>query len=315
MPLPDPYTILTWNVRYFGHGLKGLRVTENSLRQAAAALASVDPFPDIIALQEVETRSLRAGLHPERQLSRFMTYLHRALDEAGRRQRYVPLYFPAHRYHLGKGPAIYTTGLAFLVGPRLRVLHENTECPQEITFLRRSWARPLKQKRILAHIQVQPFAGGIPVDVYNTHLSLPAFFEVGPHRIPSRMGHGSNQQHEADRILTYLSGSARGPLMLMGDFNTRPGSPTYERFLRHGLEDVFVEHAPRLLERELEDHATAGFGPVRMHIDHVFASPQLRWHRLFAPRYGDAHLFSGISDHTPKMVSLLWPEAEDWHQD
>ena len=49
-----PITVMTWNVRYFGHGLRGLSSTEGGMRRAAKALAGLDALPDLIALQEVE---------------------------------------------------------------------------------------------------------------------------------------------------------------------------------------------------------------------------------------------------------------------
>ncbi|MCA9572727.1 MAG: hypothetical protein KC656_33035, partial [Myxococcales bacterium] len=91
-------SILTWNVRYFGHALRGLLATEGGMRRAAHALATLVPLPDVIALQEVETSSLRAGLRPEPQLDRFLGLFHSHLEAAGRPERFQGLYFPAHAY-------------------------------------------------------------------------------------------------------------------------------------------------------------------------------------------------------------------------
>src|SRR5205085_1343261 len=47
--------ILSYNVRYFGHALRGLASTRGSKRAIADALSSLEPAADIICLQEVET--------------------------------------------------------------------------------------------------------------------------------------------------------------------------------------------------------------------------------------------------------------------
>ncbi|RYZ16485.1 MAG: endonuclease, partial [Myxococcaceae bacterium] len=57
----SPLRIVTYNVRYFGHMLKGLASTIGPKRRVAAALATLDPLPDVVCLQEVETSSIRSN--------------------------------------------------------------------------------------------------------------------------------------------------------------------------------------------------------------------------------------------------------------
>ena len=52
--------IVSYKVRYFGHGLLGLAATRRTKRKIAAGLAELAPGPHLICLQEVETRSLRS---------------------------------------------------------------------------------------------------------------------------------------------------------------------------------------------------------------------------------------------------------------
>ncbi|MCA9573165.1 MAG: endonuclease/exonuclease/phosphatase family protein, partial [Myxococcales bacterium] len=144
-----------------------------------------------------------------------------------------------------------------------------------------------------------------------THLSLPAFLEVGPHKVPQVMGHGSNQLEEVARVLDFLGARAGDAAVLVGDFNTGPGSPVYESVLGAGLQDAFAV-ANGLAPDDLHGLATAGFGPARMHIDHVFSTPTVQWDAMDAFRYGDRHAFHGLSDHTPKVGRLILPDTGAW---
>src|SRR5262245_34213029 len=113
VPTPDCTTanprtlrVMTYNVRYFGHPTRGLASTGSAFSRIAGSLAALDPTPDLVCLQEVETQSLRATTmnklwHPEEtQLDRVMTELHAALRREGKRDRYTAYYFPAHTYRL-----------------------------------------------------------------------------------------------------------------------------------------------------------------------------------------------------------------------
>lgn len=131
--------IVSYNVRYFGHGLKGLASTAASKQKIADALAALQPLPELIALQEVETQSLRAGLahkraHPaETQLEAFLRHLTQDFQKRGLVMPYRAWYFPAHVYQLGP-IKLYTTGLAILVNmQRLDVIEGNGHRPHPIT--------------------------------------------------------------------------------------------------------------------------------------------------------------------------------------
>src|SRR5262245_53526607 len=86
--------LMTYNVRYFGHPTRGLASTGAAFSRIARSLASLDPMPDFVCLQEVETQSLRSTSinrrwHPEEtQLERVMTELHAALALAEKTARY-----------------------------------------------------------------------------------------------------------------------------------------------------------------------------------------------------------------------------------
>ena len=60
-----PLRVVTYNVRYFGHGTRGLASTAKAMKRIAGALVALDPLPDIVCLQEVETESFRSTVaHP-----------------------------------------------------------------------------------------------------------------------------------------------------------------------------------------------------------------------------------------------------------
>src|SRR5581483_9023369 len=131
----EPLRIVSYNVRYFGHALRGIASTHQSKQGIAAGLASLDPVPDIVCLQEVETNSLRSSVaarksHPEEpQLEAFMARLEDAFARSGRPMPYEAFYSRAHAYRVGRLP-IYATGLAVLVNvPRLRVAGHNAAAP------------------------------------------------------------------------------------------------------------------------------------------------------------------------------------------
>ncbi|HRG95562.1 MAG TPA: endonuclease/exonuclease/phosphatase family protein [Polyangiaceae bacterium] len=298
--------VVSYNVRYFGHGTRGIASTEGGMRRIAAAVARLDPLPDVLMLQEIETRSLRSNaLHWGRgapQIELFSSVL--AAELALKRttlDSYVPHYFPAHVYGLRASP-VYTTGLAILVRKSLPVLHAKAE---DITQRQGYWFPSLKQTRLCAHVRVaHPRLGEI--DLFNTHLSLPQAFSRQFWRRGDKMGHGKNQLAEIEALLGFIDAHrGSGGLVLAGDFNAAPGSPVIERVssagLRHALSDL---HG--LDEAGLKAFPTAGFMHLRMHIDHAFTSPELVFHELhetfpFGKREGH---FWGLSDHMPLVGSV-----------
>ena len=283
-------TVMTWNVRYFSQRTGGLRATPRCMSEIADAICRLDPLPDVLALQEVEERSLRGGLDAVGQLDRFRGMLHHALHRADIERRFRSLYFPAHRYQVPLVPPLYTTGLALLVREDISVEEALSE---EITTVRVPALAWLKQKRIAVHARLS--WRGRRLELFNTHLSLPAFFEGSPHTVPQRMGYGSNQRSEIQSVLDMVAQRAAGrPALLVGDLNSQPGSPVYHAVLDAGMIDVYAGH---------EDLSTARFAHLRMHLDHIFASPSLAWSTCAVP---DAP-FSALSDHRPKVSTLRLP--------
>ena len=99
---------MTYNVRYFGHALRGAGSTRGALRAIAGAISTLAELPDLICMQEVETRSLRSrmshtrGRPDETQLAAMMSVLDDALHNTSRKERYTGHYFPAHTYKIGR---------------------------------------------------------------------------------------------------------------------------------------------------------------------------------------------------------------------
>ncbi len=305
--------LMTYNVRYFGHGTKGVMSTRPGLRRIAATISSLKPLCDVVCLQEVEARSLRSSLvtwRPVRrrtQLQELMAELDRTMGRHGITERYQAHYFPAHTYRLTKRTALYTTGLAILVRPRLEIVSHNAGRVQDITH--RRGAKALKQTRICAHISLRgPGIGHL--DVFNTHLSLPGPFYREFWTAKGRLGFGPNQLVEAKRIMEVIRFRRRSEhMVLVGDFNSLPGSPV-DRWLReeNGLVDALAENKGLVGER-LKAWSTAGFMKARMNIDRIYSSPSVTWVDFdgsapFTQAGKLGHRFFGLSDHVPILGRL-----------
>jgi endonuclease/exonuclease/phosphatase family metal-dependent hydrolase len=299
-----PVRLVTYNVRYFGHGMRGLASTATSMERIAKALAALDPLADVICLQEVETASLRSNLvHPtlngETQLERVMAMLHSALHRAGKRDTYEAYYFPAHEYKVSVTP-LYTTGLAVIAKRDFRVSHHNAGQPHDITYRRIHPVKRLKQTRICAHLRVV-HRSGVDLDVFNTHLSLPTTLSKEFWFEPRRMGWGPNQVEEAKNVVRFVHQEKRSDRwVLVGDFNALPGSPVYQTLRRAGCADPFADYH-EWDEETLIRWPTAGFMNMRMHLDHVFSGGSLRWlHFDGTHKFGQKNgAFRGLSDHVP----------------
>src|SRR5438132_3094828 len=278
----EPLRILSYNVRYFGHALRGLASTRTGKRAIAGAIASLRPLPHIICLQEVETSSLRSTLafRPERpeqtQLESFMSELERAFEELDRPFPYEAFYFRAHTNRIGTR-TLSTMGLAVVVDTtQLRVEHHNAQEPHPITHHHVQRFKDRKQARICAHLRVIDRRGR-PLHVFNTHLSLPTPFAKEFWTGSERMGYGGNQLHEARRLGEFVRGQASGePLVVCGDFNSPPGSPVY-RFLTEEAGLVGVQSALGQIRGRPREFPTAGFLSLRMHLDHLFCNSRVRW--------------------------------------
>jgi endonuclease/exonuclease/phosphatase family metal-dependent hydrolase len=320
MTAPKPLRVVTYNVRYFGHATRGLASTKRAMARIAEAVASLDPLPDLMCLQEVETRSLRSNaLHPvehdhETQLSRWMDMLRVALHAAKRRDAYEAYYFPAHVYAVGKRANVYTTGLAVIAHRDLVVDHHNAEQPHDITHRRIHALRNLKQTRICAHVRFRRKSGsggsgssgettrqGSSIDVFNTHLSLPSTMAREFWMEEARMGFGKNQLEEARNLARFIERErASDRFLVVGDFNALPGSPVYRYLVDHGYKDPFAR-VHNMSEGELRSWPTAGFMQLRMHLDHVLTGPGLEWVDFDESHaFGDqTSPFHGLSDHMP----------------
>ena len=305
----QPIRILSYNVRYFGHGTRGLASTQKAMRRIARAIAGLDPLPAIVCLQEVETRSLRSTVaHPgnQTQLENFMEMLSAALVELEKRDVYDAYYFPAHAYRLSAQTHVYTTGLAILAHADFAVDHHNAEMPHDITHRLTHLVRRFKQTRICAHVRFRhrtQRAYG-PIDVFNTHLSLPTTLSATFWTQPRRLGWGTNQLREAENLVRFVEQQrVSDRFLVVGDFNALPGSPAYCRLAQQdGWLDAFA-HRYRMNHRELASWPTAGFMSMRMHLDHVFAGRGLRWLDFEETHpFGDrAAPFCGLSDHMPMV--------------
>ena len=305
--------VMTYNVRYFGHPTRGLASTSAAFSRIARSLAALDPTPDLVCLQEVETQSLRSTSinrpwdPEETQLDRVMTELHAALALAGKPERYTAYYFPAHTYRLTSKTNIYTTGLAVLARDTVTIGHHNADQPHDITHRRR--VKNLKQTRICAHVSFI-HESGFTFDVFNTHLSLPSVLSREFWTGDARMGFAPNQLAEAKTLADFVEKEQRSPFYaVVGDFNSLPGSPV-DRYLRQerGLVDAFSK-VQNLNEAEARAYPTAGFLNLRMHLDHVYSSPQLEWLDFEDTRpFGEEGAFDGLSDHVPLIARVRIPE-------
>jgi endonuclease/exonuclease/phosphatase family metal-dependent hydrolase len=303
---------MTYNVRYFGHPTRGLASTSSAVTRIAGSVAALDPLPDFLCLQEVETQSLRSTSinkrwHPdETQIERVMTELHAALALANKADRYTAYYFPAHAYRLTSRTNIYTTGLAVIARDVFAIGHHNAHAPHDITH--RRGVKNLKQTRICAHVSFE-HESGFTFDVFNTHLSLPSVFSREFWTSDARMGFAPNQLAEARTLADFVEREQRSPyFVVVGDFNSLPGSPV-DRYLRdeRGLVDAFSQ-VRRMSEQEARAFATAGFLNLRMHLDHVYSSTPLEWLDFADTRpFGEDGAFAGLSDHVPLIARLRVP--------
>jgi endonuclease/exonuclease/phosphatase family metal-dependent hydrolase len=307
-----PLRVVSYNVRYFGHALKGLASTRGPEHRIGRALAALDPIPDVVCLQEIETISLRSRLAYRRattgetQLESFMATLERTFAGMGVPFPYDGFYFRAHANRFRK-VAITTTGLAILVNTRrLRVESHNVDSPHHITHHHVERFRDRKQARICAHIHVAD-PSGRRLHVFNTHISLPTPFARGFWTEPARMGWGPNQLHEARTLAAFVARHAEGgPYVVCGDFNSAPGSPV----IRYLTETAGFQSAQQALGLIDPDDArawpTAGFMRMRMHLDHLFYGNGVRFLDLDgSSRFGDRRSpFAGLSDHVPIIGRL-----------
>jgi endonuclease/exonuclease/phosphatase family metal-dependent hydrolase len=308
-----PLRLVSYNVRYFGHGTRGLVSTRRAMQRIAEAIAALDPLPDLVCLQEVETRSIRSNVaHPttearETQLERLMHMLSTALAAKKRPDAYEAYYFPAHVYGVARAPAVYTTGLAVLAHHDFVVDHHNAREPHDITHRRLHALRGLKQTRICAHVRFRRKRsdGAHAIDVFNTHLSLPSTMAREFWTEPARMGFGRNQLEEARNLARFVERERKSDrFVVVGDFNALPGSPAYRFLLDEARWDDPFARLHRMNPEELRSWPTAGFMRLRMHLDHMLSGRGIDWLDFDESHpFGDrSSLFHGLSDHVPLVA-------------
>jgi endonuclease/exonuclease/phosphatase family metal-dependent hydrolase len=302
-----PIRIVTYNVRYFGHALKGLASTRRSQRRIAERIARLEPLADVVCLQEIETISVRSrvafrrAVPQETQLEAFMKEVQAAFAARGRASPYEGFYFRAHVNRLRSVP-IYTTGLAILVNEdRLAIEGHNADSPQHITHHHVELFKDRKQTRICAHVALRT-AAGRRLHVFNTHLSLPSPFAASFWLEPRRMGWGPNQLHEARTLASFVQRrSGSEPFVVCGDFNSAPGSPVYRYLTAEGGFASAQERLGICRAGDPSGFPTAGFLQLRMHLDHLFFGNGVSFVDLDGTaRFGDRRsAFFGLSDHVP----------------
>ena len=320
----EPIRIVSYNVRYFGHSLRGLASTRTGKRAIARAIAAMTPLPHIVCLQEVETSSLRSTLafRPERpeetQLESFMAELERAFDELDRPFPYEAFYFRAHANRIGTR-ALSTMGLAVVVDTNaLRVQHHNAGAPHRITHHHVRRFKDRKQARICAHLRVVVRGPNTTNnstgadDIQKGHLAymetlhkLGKLVAAGPlldnTRARGVVIYRVANVDEAKTLAAFVRTQSNGePLVVCGDFNSPPGSPVY-RFLTGEGGLVGVQSALGQIRGRPREFPTAGFLSLRMHLDHLFCNTKVRWLDLDGTLpFGDRrNPFHGKSDHVP----------------
>ncbi|HEY1581506.1 MAG TPA: endonuclease/exonuclease/phosphatase family protein [Chthoniobacterales bacterium] len=136
-----------------------------------------------------------------------------------------------------------------------------------------------RETRAAVHLEVATDVG--LVQVINTHLGL-----------------GRRERRLQAELLTsaeWLAAAADGPLILLGDFNSLPGSRPHQNLSRH-LRDV------RLLVRQAGALRTFPTRFPLFAVDHIFVNEALE------PRKVEVHrspLARSASDHFPLLAELL----------
>jgi endonuclease/exonuclease/phosphatase family metal-dependent hydrolase len=289
--MSPPIRIVSYNVRYFSHRLRGLASTRRSMDNIAAALAALEPRPQIICLQEVESRSVRssiaAGAPRETQLDTFVRALGQAFLRRGLPSPYRAQHFSAHVAGPAERP-LYTTGLAVLIDES-----QLTVAAHDAIAL--TGGEDGGERRICAHVELRT-AAARALHVFNAHLSLPSRL------VGTRLGHGANQLAQARRLTALVRERAgRAPFIVCGDFNARPSSPVHRHFLE----------TERLAAPAAGPSPTAGVGPFRMCLDYLFAGNGVEWLDVEGTRsFGDGDGgFHGLSDHVPLIARFDCKDA------
>jgi endonuclease/exonuclease/phosphatase family metal-dependent hydrolase len=242
------------------------RLVSKNIQKAARVLDGGRrmPRPDIVALQEADKATARAGgIHVARELARelHMNYSHAALnlprdDEPKSNKWYLD--FEQHIDRDDQGD----TGLAVLSRIPLT----------KVSRLDLPWAECAWRPRMAIETIVR--AGGKRLRIYNAH--------IDPHA-------GTDEQLGQHAAIIKRAGASDGPTVLLGDFNTLTSE---SRVRMRGLLESHGYSTPFA-----DGTATWRAGLIRLHTDWIF----VRGARI--TRHGVAR-GRGISDHWPVWAEI-----------
>ena len=302
--------MVTWNIRYFSHAALGLTSLDATMRRIACALAQLQPQADVIALQEIDAVSLRSvgGRYRMRQLrgepvSNFDRFIARLNQESAAigGHTYQAHFFPAQGEHASF--PLYSTGLSIIHQNGLHCVDHNADAPRDVTCRRLRVLAKFKQKRICAHVRLAT-SNGSTFDVFNTHLSLPAFFKPGNGPTGRGFGEADNQLAEVQNVLNYIGEyDSASRAILLGDFNAVPGSKVYN-ILATDFVDAHASHLG-ISPTELRNYPTGGFWRFRYRLDHIFCGAEVLVRDFEGTQPGRSdHPWSHLSDHSPLIARL-----------
>jgi endonuclease/exonuclease/phosphatase family metal-dependent hydrolase len=142
--------------------------------------------------------------------------------------------------------------------------------------------------RVAQRVTVRPPEGGL-LDVYTTHLGGPEALRLAQVR----------------RILDWMDARPPIPAVLLGDFNSRPGSPTIDLVgsrLRSAYADVHGQEPPRTVPTPLHRRGT-GPGSV---LDFIFVNEllEVRDARVAFDRVDPTDPTLAASDHYGLMATV-----------
>ena len=207
---------MTYNVRYFGHPTRGLASTGAAFSRIARSIAALDPTPDLVCLQEVETRSIRVDLH-QPPLAPGGDPARLGDDRAARRARAGGEGGPLHRVLLPRARPTASPRAPTSTPPASRSSRA-TRSPSATTTRASPTTSPTaarQEPQADAHLRARLASrtrAASRFDVFNTHLS-PAqrLLAASSGRATRRMGFAPNQLAEAGRSRTSSSASSGAP--------------------------------------------------------------------------------------------------------
>jgi endonuclease/exonuclease/phosphatase family metal-dependent hydrolase len=193
-----------------------------------------------------------------------------------------------------------------LYSSELELWDHNGNEPHPITHYRIPRLARVKQTRVCGWCRFRTQSGE-SFDIYNTHLSLPSFFARVKGPTGGRFGEAENQVQEVNNVMEFIQqrGNAERSI-LVGDFNSRPGSKVYNRVLRlPGFQDAHAQHLGLDAHQMARIHS-AGFLAMRFRLDHVFSGAGIQFADFKNTHpYGPEHPWGTLSDHSPIVGKFL----------